>query len=111
MQSQGRSPPSACMVATSSRRIGGHGGTVELRLLGTTEVLRDDVAASLGGPLQRAVLADLALCAPLTVSIEQLVDELWEPSHPASATHTVRVYVSRLRRSLARIGCPGTLIT
>ena len=58
---------------------------VELRLLGTTEALGDGAAASLGGPMQRAVLADLALCAPLTVSIEQLVDDLWDASQPASA--------------------------
>jgi DNA-binding SARP family transcriptional activator len=111
MQSQGRWPPSACMVASSSRRIGGHGEAVELRLLGTTEALRDGVAAPLGGPLQRAALADLALCAPLTVAVEQLVDDLWDASQPASATHTLRTYVSRLRRILAGIGCPDALVT
>ncbi|HXR22305.1 MAG TPA: AfsR/SARP family transcriptional regulator, partial [Acidimicrobiales bacterium] len=84
---------------------------MELRLLGTTEALRDGVAAPLGGPLQRAVLADLALCAPLTVPIEQLVDDIWDASQPASATHTLRAYVSRLRRSLAGIGCPEALVT
>ena len=87
------------------------GKAVELRLLGVTEALRDGVAAPLGGPLQRAVLADLALCAPLTVPVEQLVDDLWDMLQPASATHTMRTYVSRLRRVLAGIGCPDILVT
>jgi predicted ATPase/DNA-binding SARP family transcriptional activator len=84
---------------------------VKVRLLGTMEALRDGVAASLGGPLQRAVLANLALHAPHAVSLEQLVDDLWDVSQPVSATHTLRAYVSRLRRSLAAIGCPDVLVT
>jgi DNA-binding SARP family transcriptional activator len=84
---------------------------VELRLLGTTEALRDGVAATLGGPMQRAVLAELALYAPFAVSLEQIIDDLWDGSPPASAVHTVRSYVSRLRRSLASIGCPDALVT
>ncbi len=84
---------------------------MELRLLGTTEAFCDGAAAPLGGPLQRAVLADLALCAPLTVTVGQLADDLWDASQPASATHTLRTYVSRLRRSLSAIGCPDALVT
>ncbi|MGO9584508.1 MAG: ABC transporter substrate-binding protein [Acidimicrobiales bacterium] len=84
---------------------------MELRVLGTTEVLCGGVAASLGGPLQRAVIADLALSAPRTVSIEQLVDDLWDASQPVSAAHTLRAYVSRLRRSLAGIGCADAIVT
>jgi len=73
---------------------------MELRLLGTTELVIDGERQALGGPMVRAVLADLALNAPQTLTTSQLVDDLWGQSPPPSATHTLQAYVSRLRRSL-----------
>jgi DNA-binding SARP family transcriptional activator len=55
---------------------------------------------ALGGLRQRALLAILALHANEVVAADRLIDELWGEQPPASALHTVQVFVSRLRRAL-----------
>jgi YVTN family beta-propeller protein len=72
---------------------------VDIRVLGTTEVVVDGAKLALGAPMARAVLADLALSAGLTVPTSRLVDDLWGGSPPATSTHTVQAYISQLRRS------------
>jgi class 3 adenylate cyclase/tetratricopeptide (TPR) repeat protein len=52
-----------------------------------------------GGARQQSVLASLLLRAGQTVTLDRLVDELWEEP-PATAAKTVQVYVSRLRHEL-----------
>jgi DNA-binding SARP family transcriptional activator/WD40 repeat protein len=74
---------------------------IEFRVLGPLEVEVDGHAASLGGPKQRALLAALLLDAGRVVSIERLVDAVWGETPPATARHSVEVYVSRLRSELA----------
>ncbi len=77
--------------------------SLELGILGPLQVrLGSDDPIALGGVRQRAVLAVLALNAGQVVSTDRLVDELWGESPPASAVHTVQVFVSRLRTQLAR---------
>jgi DNA-binding SARP family transcriptional activator len=51
-------------------------------------------------PKQRAVLALLILSRGDRVSIDRLVDELWSQGAPATATKSVQVYVSGLRKAL-----------
>jgi YVTN family beta-propeller protein len=82
-----------------------------IRLLGPVEVETGDGRPALGGPRQRALLADLALHAGRTVLTAQLVDDLWGESPPASARHTVEAYVSRLRRALEEPGAESVLLT
>ena len=78
------------------------GGSLELGILGPLQVrIGGDDPVALGGVRQRAVLAVLALNAGQVVSTDRLVDELWGESPPASAVHTVQVFVSRLRTQLA----------
>lgn len=55
---------------------------------------------ALGGRKQRAVLAALLLRADGLVRKAELVEWLWPSGPPATADHTVEVYVSRLRRLL-----------
>jgi DNA-binding SARP family transcriptional activator len=55
---------------------------------------------ALGGLRQRALLAILALPPNEVVSTDRLIDSLWGESPPSDATHTVRVFVSRLRQAL-----------
>lgn len=83
---------------------------MDIRLLGTTEVVVDGAARPLGGPRQRAVLADLALNAGRALVVSELIDDLWGGSPPASAGHTIETYVSRLRRVLHVEGRPGVLV-
>jgi DNA-binding SARP family transcriptional activator len=75
---------------------------MEYRLLGALEARRNGVALTLGGARQRTVLAALALRANEPVTVDWLVDAVWEKP-PASAGSNLRTYVARLRRLLA---CP-----
>jgi DNA-binding SARP family transcriptional activator/ABC-type branched-subunit amino acid transport system substrate-binding protein len=80
---------------------------VEFRILGPFEVVEGDRRLALGGPKQRAVLAILLLHRGEVVSTDRLIDELWEERPPATATKTVQVYVSNLRKALG----DGLLVT
>jgi DNA-binding SARP family transcriptional activator len=80
---------------------------MEFRLIGSLEVLVDGREVALGGARQRAVLAILLLHRREVVSIDRLVDELWGASPPETATKTVQVYVSRLRKLVG----DGVLLT
>src|SRR4051812_45889579 len=74
---------------------------IRFSVLGPLAVTADGRPVTLGGSKQRALLALLVLHVNETLSTDRLVDELWGDRPPATATKTVRVHVSRLRRSLA----------
>src|SRR5207247_4302580 len=75
-------------------------GTVEFRLLGPLDVVSDGRPLTLGPGKERALLAVLLLCRNERVSIDRLVDLLWDERPPESAPKMVQIYVSRLRRRL-----------
>jgi DNA-binding SARP family transcriptional activator len=81
---------------------------LEFRILGPLEALAGRHAVPLGGPKQRALLAILLLNANRTVSVDRLVDDLWGERPPGTATHSVEVYVSQLRKAL---GDRETIVT
>lgn len=70
----------------------------ELRVLGPLEARLGGESIALGGAKQRAVLATLLLRPNEVVSTERLVDEIWGETPPASAAHSLEVYISRLRQ-------------
>ena len=74
---------------------------MEFRILGPLEV---EGVPSLGGPKQRALLAQLVLAAGEPVPASRLVDEVWGEQPPAGAQRSVEVYVSRLRQEIASTG-------
>lgn len=80
---------------------------MQFRTLGSLEVLDGDRDVPLGGARQRAVLAILLLHRHEVLSVDRLVDELWGERSPDTATKTVQVYVSRLRKELGE----GVLLT
>ena len=80
---------------------------MEFRILGPVEADDDGNRVQLGGPKQRALLADLLLNARRAVSRERLIDDLWGERVPATAAKMVQVYVARLRKVLR----PGVLQT
>jgi predicted ATPase/DNA-binding SARP family transcriptional activator len=82
-------------VASSS------GAAIEFRLLGPVDAVREEQPVQLGGRRQRALLALLLLDAGRPVSVDKLTDELWHGEPPAGADKTLRVYISRLRSTLA----------
>jgi len=73
---------------------------VEFAVLGPLAVRLDGAELELGGPKQRALLAMLLLRANQVVSRDRLIDGLWGERPPATATHTLDNYVSRLRKML-----------
>jgi len=91
-------------MVTETRREGRPPGGADFRLLGPVEVVVDGRAIELGGVKQRALLALLVLHANEVVSHDFLIDELWGERPPASAAHSIVVYVSRLRKALRVLG-------
>src|SRR4029450_13040223 len=80
---------------------------MEIRILGSLQVLAGERQISLGGAQQREVLAILLLHRGDVVSVDRIVDELCGERRPGRATKTVQVYVSRLRKALG----DGVLVT
>jgi YVTN family beta-propeller protein len=76
------------------------GPELEFRILGPVEVSNGAGILALGGPKQRALLADLILNVGTVVATSRLIDDLWGDDPPQTADHTVETYVSRLRRIL-----------
>jgi DNA-binding SARP family transcriptional activator len=61
------------------------------RLLGPIEADVDDAAADLGGPRQRAVLAMLLIARGAVVSVDRLIEDLWQGEPPPRATGGLQV--------------------
>lgn len=74
---------------------------LKFRILGPLEVLRDGKSIRLGGRKQRTLLAYLLLHANQVVTNSQLVDALWADDPPNTATQTIHVYISQVRKALA----------
>ncbi|MFF2507149.1 BTAD domain-containing putative transcriptional regulator [Streptomyces sp. NPDC058067] len=71
------------------------------RILGSTQVLRDDgTAVPVGGARLRALLTVLALRPGRTVPPQVLTDEVWGADPPADATGALQALVGRLRRAI-----------
>ncbi|MEV0129829.1 AfsR/SARP family transcriptional regulator, partial [Dactylosporangium sp. NPDC050688] len=74
---------------------------LDFRILGPLEVQPPAGAPlELGARKQRAVLALLLLDPGRVVSLDRIVNGLWTGEAPSSATGTLQVYVSQLRRVL-----------
>ncbi|MGH2797223.1 MAG: AfsR/SARP family transcriptional regulator, partial [Thermoleophilaceae bacterium] len=80
---------------------------MDFRLLGPLEVSEQDRPLALGGVKQRSLLAILLLQANELVSTDRLIDQLWGMAPPATASKSIQVYVSRLRKTLG----DGRLVT
>ncbi len=74
----------------------------EFRILGPLEVIEDGAALDLGAQKHRALLAVLLVHANEVVSIDRLVDALWEDAPPERAQKALQVYVSQLRKVVGR---------
>src|SRR3954470_22166249 len=80
-----------------------------VRLLGPLEVDCGDRQVRIGAAKERLILVVLALNAQRVVSTERLVDALWGEDPPESAGGSLRVLMSRLRKSLAVAGCDAAI--
>jgi DNA-binding SARP family transcriptional activator len=84
---------------------------LEIRLLGPVEIRFGGRPLALMGNKRRALLGILALQANRAVSLERLIDGLWDERAPASAAKNVQLYVSQLRRLLYDAGAAATIAT
>src|SRR5947209_15027482 len=83
---------------------------VEVRLLGPVEMAVDGKAVDLSAK-ERALVVALALEAGRVVSVDRLIEALWDGAEPDTANVSVRVHVSRVRRRLAEAGAEGRIAT
>ncbi len=75
---------------------------VEIDLLGPVEGRVNGQPVALGPPMQRAVLAVLAVELGRSVPVVDLIDRLWGDQPPRTAQKSIQKYVSRLRAVLGR---------
>jgi len=73
---------------------------VRYAILGPIELVDGERSVRGGGPRQLALLALLLAHANRAVSSDRLVDALWGQHGPAGALQSLRVAISRLRRTL-----------
>lgn len=81
---------------------------VRVAVLGPVRAWTGDEPADLGARLQRALLARLVVAHGVTVSVDRLIDDLWESEPPPKALSALQVYVSHLRRALEPGRAPRT---
>jgi DNA-binding SARP family transcriptional activator len=79
---------------------------VVLRLLGPVEALASGAWSAPEKPQQRLVMALLALRAGQVVSVDELIDGVWDDAPPRSARASLQVLITRLRQMLAAV--PGS---
>lgn len=77
---------------------------LEFRILGPIEVARAGRLARLRGRGPRVVLCTLLFNRNRAVSTDRLVEALWGERAPPTATKTVQVYVSQMRKEMAALG-------
>jgi DNA-binding SARP family transcriptional activator len=74
---------------------------MQFRLIGTVEIDSGDQAIEIGPPQQRLLAAALAADAGRLVTVEALIDRVWDDA-PAGARRTLHVLISKLRRTLGQ---------
>ncbi|WP_420124702.1 BTAD domain-containing putative transcriptional regulator [Nakamurella sp.] len=86
---------------------------LSLRVLGALDATGDPdrPAPDLGGPRQRSVLALLLVARGQVVSVDRLVEDLWNGEAPPRAIGALQAYVSHLRRALEPDRAPRTPAT
>ena len=83
----------------------------EVQILGPVRITTGDTTVELRASRERQLLALLALQHDTVVTVERLVDEIWDGAPTDSAVAALRVHVSRLRKTLAASGLDHLLET
>jgi DNA-binding SARP family transcriptional activator len=84
----------------------GAADVLDFRILGPFEAV-DHEPLSLGGRKQQAVLVALLLHRGEVVTADRLIEAVWDGRAPATASKTLQVYISNLRKALG----DGHLVT
>lgn len=80
------------------------GPGVEIRYLGSLEVVAGDHLVAIGSVKQRRLVLALAMHRHQSVGLDTLAGALWEDKRPADVAGSVQSLVSRLRRVLEPAG-------
>ncbi|WP_431934047.1 BTAD domain-containing putative transcriptional regulator [Nonomuraea jabiensis] len=75
---------------------------MEFRILGTVEWWAGGEACELGSAKERHVLAVLLLTPGQPVSIETMINRVWDDAPPSKARESIHSYIARLRGRLNR---------
>ena len=85
--------------------------SVVVRVMGPLEVISHDRPVVVPGGKERGLLVLLALQSGRVVPSERLIEALWDGEPPPSAETSLRVLVSRLRKTLSQAGAGRSIIT
>jgi len=77
---------------------------LQFGVLGPLQLIADGNPVLLGAPKQRAVLAMLAMNRNRPVSVESLINAVWDQSPVPAARTSIHSYVSNLRRLVGNAG-------
>ncbi|MDT0343942.1 AfsR/SARP family transcriptional regulator [Streptomyces litchfieldiae] len=83
---------------------------LEFRILGSVEIWSENRRLQLSGTKRPAVLGSLLLADGMPVSINRLIDAVWEDQSPFTAIKQIRNTTSDLRRLHSEIGERLTLV-
>ncbi|MEV0232675.1 BTAD domain-containing putative transcriptional regulator [Nonomuraea sp. NPDC050786] len=83
--------------------MGGNGET-RLGVLGSIEVVRDGRAVTVRAAKQRVALATLLLSASRPVTVDELIERIWDGRAPSRARGAVQTHIARLRATLSDDG-------
>lgn len=84
---------------------------MRLSALGPLEAVSSGQVVKLGGPKPKALIAALLLEPGRVVSVDRLVDLIWDDEPPKSAVALIHTYVSTMRRVFTSYGEPSVLVT
>jgi DNA-binding SARP family transcriptional activator/DNA-binding NarL/FixJ family response regulator len=84
---------------------------LDIRMLGPLEIRYRGTDVPIRAARVRRLLGLLLLHRGRVISVDRLVDEIWEHEPPDSALAALRVHVSRLRKMLASAGLENLLVT
>jgi DNA-binding SARP family transcriptional activator len=76
--------------------------SLRVKVLGPMEMSRGGKVIAFTGPGQRTLLAALVLEHDRMVSLDRLVDTIWDTRPPATARNKVQAHVSVLRRAIGQ---------
>lgn len=94
----------ACVEGVEKETERAHEARVEFRLLGPLEVRANNLPLPVGGPRQRAVLSALLLHVDQVVSVEYLIDQVWNGKPPATARTQIAICIATFRKMLRNAG-------
>lgn len=97
--------------AAGAPRRPASGAVVEFRVLGPVEAAVGGRWVDLGAPKQRAALVLLVSQVGQPVSVDVLVEALWDGRPPQSAITSLHAYIANLRRALEPHRAPRTPAT